>query len=91
MDGVGYMANDITRRKALMACNFRMPTHVFYDVLQKVPPLQFAVSKEPDVLAVAGGMPIIIDGTCIGGLGIGGGSFEQDQQIAEKAMQVLIG
>lgn len=91
MDGVGYMANDITRRKAITACNFKMPTHAFYELLQKVPELQFAIAKEPEVLAVAGGMPIIVKGTCIGGLGVGGGNFEQDQQIAEKAMQTLLG
>ncbi|GAB2607453.1 GlcG/HbpS family heme-binding protein [Spirosoma areae] len=89
MNGVSYMANDIVRRKATTACNFRLPTHVFYTVLQQQPTLQYAISSQADVLAVAGGMPIVVDGQCIGGLGIGGGNFEQDQAIAEKAMQSL--
>lgn len=91
MPGVSYMANDVVRRKAVTACNFRLPTHVFYSVLQQQPALSFAVASQPDVLAVAGGMPILIDGVCIGGLGIGGGNFEQDQAIAEKVMQSMAG
>lgn len=89
MAGVSYMANELVRRKASTACNFRLPTHIFYNALQQQPTLKFAISSQADVLAVAGGMPIVIDGQCIGGLGIGGGSFEQDQAIAEKAMQSL--
>ena len=91
MPGVSYMANDVVRRKAVTACNFRLPTHIFYSILQQQPALAFAVTSQPDVLAVAGGMPIIVDGVCIGGFGMGGGNFEQDQAFAEKVMQSLAG
>ncbi|WP_375448183.1 heme-binding protein [uncultured Fibrella sp.] len=91
MSGVSYMANDVVRRKAVTACNFRLPTHIFYSILQQQPALAFAITSQPDVLAVAGGMPIIVDGTCIGGFGVGGGNFEQDQAFAEKVMQLLAG
>jgi uncharacterized protein GlcG (DUF336 family) len=40
-------------------------------------------------MAVGGGYPIIENGRCIGGLGISGGSYEQDQQAAEEALAAL--
>ncbi|GGX45886.1 hypothetical protein GCM10010341_79570 [Streptomyces noursei] len=40
-------------------------------------------------MAVGGGYPIIDDGQCVGGLGISGGSYEQDQQAAEEALAAL--
>ena len=89
MAGVSYMANDVVRRKATTACTFHMPTHILYTVLQTQPELRFAVAAQPDVLAVSGGLPIVVGGVCMGGLGVGGGRFEQDLAIAEKALAAI--
>ncbi|MFJ9619705.1 heme-binding protein [Streptomyces noursei] len=49
------------------------------------------VLRDPSVPgpAVGRGYPIIDDGQCVGGLGISGGSYEQDQQAAEEALAAL--
>ncbi len=39
--------------------------------------------------AMEGGFPIILDGTCIGGIGVSGGDWEQDQRIAEAAVLAI--
>jgi uncharacterized protein GlcG (DUF336 family) len=39
--------------------------------------------------AMEGGFPIIVDGTCVGGIGVSGGDWEQDQQIAKAAVEAV--
>lgn len=39
--------------------------------------------------ATEGGFPIIVDGDCTGGIGISGGDWEQDQQIAQAAIDAV--
>jgi len=42
------------------------------------------------VTIFAGGVPLIRDGAVVGGLGVSGGSGEQDQTVAEAGAEVLL-
>ena len=39
--------------------------------------------------AMEGGVPIIVDGECVGGVGVSGGDWETDQRIAQKAVESI--
>lgn len=39
--------------------------------------------------ATEGGFPIIVEGDCTGGIGISGGDWDQDQQIAQAAIDAV--
>lgn len=39
--------------------------------------------------AMEGGFPVIVDGQCIGGIGVSGGDWEQDQRIASEALRAI--
>lgn len=39
--------------------------------------------------AMEGGYPIIIGGECIGGIGVAGGTFEFDEQVAKAAIESI--
>ncbi|MFD2183172.1 GlcG/HbpS family heme-binding protein [Rhodoplanes azumiensis] len=39
--------------------------------------------------AMEGGCPIIVDGECVGGVGVSGGSWDMDAQIAEEAVRSI--
>lgn len=39
--------------------------------------------------AMEGGFPIIHDGACVGGIGVSGGDWQQDQDIAQAAIDAL--
>jgi glc operon protein GlcG len=45
--------------------------------------------KMPNVLPVQGGLPIVIDGTCIGGVGVSGVQSHEDEQIAKAGIDAL--
>ncbi len=39
--------------------------------------------------AMEGGFPVIVEGQCIGGIGVSGGDWEQDQKIAQAAVSAI--
>jgi glc operon protein GlcG len=90
MDTVGYLAVDITRRKALTAYNFQMPNDALVHLGQNEPAIAVDLAKNAEVCMLAGGLPIQIDSFCIGGLGIGGASSDLDRIIAEKAISLVL-
>ena len=49
-----------------------------------------AMIKMPGILPVQGGMPIVADGTCIGGVGVSGVQSQQDEQIATAGIRAVI-
>jgi len=39
--------------------------------------------------AMEGGFPVIVDGECIGGIGVSGGDWETDARIAREAISSI--
>jgi len=81
-----YFALESSRKKAVTASQLKLPTHVVGNLSQQFPALQAAFTTNPDILGLPGGVPIRVNGQVVGGLGVGGGDFAQDQQIAEAAV-----
>ena len=46
--------------------------------------------KMPGILPVQGGMPVMVDGTCVGGVGVSGVQSQQDEQIAQAGIDALL-
>ena len=46
--------------------------------------------KMPGILPVQGGLPIIVDGHCIGGVGVSGVQSNEDEQIAQAGIDALL-
>ena len=74
--------------KARSAARFKRPTKAFQDVLAaggdglRVLALQGAIPVE-------GGIPIVIDGTIVGAIGVSGGTSPQDGQCAKAGIDAL--
>ncbi|MFI0900979.1 heme-binding protein [Streptomyces sp. NPDC020983] len=86
-DDAPFLTAEVALDKAWTAASFHRPTHAWNDFLtdRRIAPL----SGHPRVMAVGGGYPIIVDGRCVGGLGVSGGSYEQDMRAAEEALTTL--
>ena len=89
MAGCSYFGVSVSRQKAVTASQLKAPTHVLSEIGLKVPALQQAFDKNPDILTISGGFPLIIEGQVVGGVGISGGDFEQDKAIGAKAAQAI--
>jgi uncharacterized protein GlcG (DUF336 family) len=48
-----------------------------------------AMLRMPGVTPIQGGLPIVIDGECIGALGVSGVQSHEDEQIAKAGIAVL--
>lgn len=91
MDGALIPTADIARDKAWTAAVFQMPSSVIsrLGVLQS-PSFGFNTQNWNDRLTtIAGGLPIEGDSEVIGGVGVCGGTEEQDVNVCQAAMAVI--
>lgn len=77
MDGAQYASVAIAQHKARAAVNYRRPTRVFEDAVQKSHSL-YVLSLD-GVIASRGGIPLVEDGKIIGAIGCSGGAGSQDE------------
>ncbi len=89
MDGVNYMIIDVARRKAITSFIFQMPSENLKQITDADPVVAADLAKNHDLCAVPGGVPIVVNSQCVGGLGVSGGSGEQDRVLAHQALTVL--
>ena len=89
MEECSYASIEASRKKAVSASAFKMPTDVIGDVIQKVPTLRDAFTSFPDIFTLGGGLPIIVNGKLIGGIGVSGLDSAGDKAIAEKSLLAL--
>lgn len=88
-DGVSWVNWEVAVRKAVAAASLGAPTHAVRAMADADPVLAAAVDGVGQVLVVPGGFPVQAGGAVVGGLGIAGGHYAQDQQIGEKALATL--
>ncbi|WP_051233510.1 GlcG/HbpS family heme-binding protein [Pseudonocardia asaccharolytica] len=85
-DGVGWVNWEVATRKAVAAATLGAPTHAVRAMASEDPVLAAAVDGVEQVLVVPGGFPVRAGDATVGGIGIAGGHYTQDQQIGEKAL-----
>jgi glc operon protein GlcG len=84
MDNTQIASMDIAVGKAKAAATYRRPTRVFMDAINKAP----ATATLPGVFASPGGMPIMVDGKVVGGVGVSGVTGDQDEQCAKAGLSM---
>lgn len=87
MDGAKFLSLKSARTKARTAASIGQPSGVIPEEVG----LFIAAATDGDVTRLRGGLPIIVNETLIGGVGVGSGSPEQDIEVAEAALSVLTG
>jgi glc operon protein GlcG len=85
MDGVGFVQHDAAMRKAVTSAAFGAPTAMMAEMMGGDPKLA-PVLSDPSLLVLAGGAPLRDGPTLVGGLGIAGGHYAQDQTLLEKIL-----
>ena len=86
MDGAWLASNELAIAKARTSVMFQAPTEALSPPLRlDEPMLHFDHIHSGGLLLVGGGVPIFdSNGTLIGGLGVSGGSPEQDAALAQS-------
>ena len=87
-DGSQFAGAKIAEDKAWSAVGFKRPGKMFQDRLA-TGGVETRLLQLRGVMALDGGEPIVVDGKLIGGIGVSGGSGEQDGQVAKAAVGAL--
>jgi uncharacterized protein GlcG (DUF336 family) len=86
MDGTGPVTAEIAARKAHAAAVARRSTKMAEDRIASRP----ALIKMP-VLPVQGGVPVMHEGQCVGGIGCSGVQSHEDEQVCNAGIAALAG
>lgn len=89
MDGAALLSVDIAINKAYTAVSFSMPSHAWHDFIKEDAPLLHGIVHTPRLVVFGGGYPVKDGGAVIGGIGISGGHYHQDMDVATKALAKL--
>jgi glc operon protein GlcG len=86
MDGSSPASSDIVHAKARGAAMSLKRTSILAAMAASNP----AVARLPHLFCASGGVPIMIDGECIGAVGASGGTAEQDDAVADAGIAAIL-
>jgi len=89
MDGASQSTLDIARDKAYTSASHHIATHALWDFIKNDPPLQYGFPSYPRIVVFGGGYPIIEDGAVIGAIGISGGHYSDDMEVARAGLSAI--
>ena len=90
MDGAKLSSIDIAISKAWTAACARRPTHEYAEIAGPgKPAFGIHVSNDGRFMIVGGGLPIVVDGRVVGGIGCSSGTVQQDREVAMAGLQAL--
>ena len=85
-DGAALLSVQIAQDKGYTAIAFGMATHEWYEFIKNDPPLLDGIVHTPRLIVFGGGFAVKKDGQIVGGIGISGDHYSQDQECAEAAL-----
>lgn len=80
---------DIAIDKAYTSASFGMPTSQWLGILQQDEALRIGIPQRPRLVVFGGGVPIREGTDLIGGIGVSGGSAEQDEECATAGLKAI--
>jgi uncharacterized protein GlcG (DUF336 family) len=90
MDNAALLSVKIAQDKAYTAIGFGMSTDAWHEFIKNDPPLALGAPSGIERLIIfGGGYPITIDGQIVGGIGVSGGHYTQDMEVAQAGLAAL--
>ena len=89
MDGAALLSVQIAQDKAYTAISWGMATHEWFDFVKDDPPLLHGIIKTDRLIVFGGGYPIKTDAGIIGGIGVSGGHYTHDMEVAQAGLAAL--
>ena len=85
MDGARVLSIESATRKAMTAATTGQPS----GQLSAGKAQALAAATDGRMTDLKGGLPLLVDGQVVGGIGVGSGSGDQDLEVAEAAVAVF--
>lgn len=85
MDDARVLSIESSRKKAETAASYSKPTGLMASELE----MKMAFATDGRVTNLGGGYPITFEGQVVGGIGVGGGTAEEDKKVALAALRAV--
>ena len=90
MPGAFLHSIDIAIDKAYTAAGFGLPTSAWTEALAThSPAVRSGIPARPRMVCFGGGLPLRHEGRLLGGIGVSGGSEEQDESCARAGLSAI--
>ena len=89
MDGAIKVAVDISMNKAFTSASTGLATNQWYDFIKEDAPLLHGLTHTPRFVIFGGGVPLKEGDAVIGAIGVSGGHYSQDMEVAEAGAKAL--
>ena len=89
MDGAPLLSVQIAQDKAYTAIGFSMATHEWFEFVKNDPPLLHGIIKADRLIIFGGGYPLQTPEGIIGGIGVSGGHYSDDMEVAQAGLAAL--
>lgn len=85
MDGAKLLSRETSLSKAVTAASHRQPS----SRLDPKNEVKLALAAGQRLTNLEGGLPIVIDGHCVGAIGVGSGTGAQDVEVARAGLAAV--
>lgn len=89
MDGVAPPVLDFAGDKAYTAATMRRSTAAWFERMNASPGLRTGLANRSRLLVWGGGLPVVLEGQVIGGIGVSGAAEPEDIACARTALEAL--
>ena len=89
MDGGKVTSTIVAQEKAYTAAGARKATHD-YNAACVPGNLVFGIHTTNGMSVVGGGLPVMVEGECVGGIGVSSGTPNQDMDVAQAGIDALL-
>ena len=91
MDGAPVLSLQIAQDKAWTSISYGVPTDQWFEFIKNDPPLLHGIVHTPRLVVFGGGFPIRIEKQLVGGIGVSGGHWKEDMEVAQAGLKALAG
>ena len=89
MDEAALLSSEIAQNKAYTAAAFGKPTHEWYPMIKDEPALLTGIVHTNKLVVFGGGIPLTVGGIIVGGIGVSGGTSEEDVLCAQAGLAIF--
>lgn len=89
MDEAALLSSEIAQNKAYTAAAFGKSTEEWYPMIKDEPALLTGIVHTDRLVIFGGGIPLKHNNIIVGGIGVSGGSAEEDVQCAQAGFEVF--
>jgi uncharacterized protein GlcG (DUF336 family) len=90
MDGAALLSVQVAQDKAYTAVGFGMPSDGWHEFIKNDPPLATGAVGGIDRLVIfGGGYPIKVGDRIAGAIGVSGGHYSQDMEVAQAGLTAI--